>query len=479
MQRGEFHALVGGNGSGKSTLVKILAGVYQADAGTIEIGFRTHDATSWTSAMAKASGLHFVHQNPGVFPSMSVAENIAIGRGFETGRWGRIRWQRMRERTARLLDRFAIPATPDMPVGALRPADRTMVAIARALQDQEDANEGVLVLDEPTASLPAAEVDLLLQTLKRHAEAGQTIVFVSHRLDEVLGFCDRATVLRDGRRIATERVADLDESRLIELIVGRPLDRVFPEMPALGADEVVLEARELSGGPLGSVSLKLKKGEVLGIAGLLGSGRTELLRMLFGVDRPASGDILVNGQEVQFSGTRDAMQKGIAYVPEDRAADAAFLDMSVRENLSAAQVSTYWRGLWFRHGAERDDAIASIDRFLVKTPSDVPPLATLSGGNQQKVVLARWLRLQPRILLLDEPTQGVDVNARAEIYSLVRDAVAGGASVIVVTSDFEELARVCDRVLVLGSGRVVGEVRAPDIDAGRLTELSYLTMESA
>lgn len=478
VRRGEIHALLGGNGSGKSTLIKILAGVYSGDhGGEISVGEHTWASDSFSPARARLAGLHFVHQNPAVFPSLTVAENMAIGRGFETGPLKAIKWRSLYRRTERLLERFHIKATPQTPVAALRPADRTMVAIARALQDQEGAHDGVLVLDEPTASLPAREVEVLLESLRRYAADGQTILYVSHRLDEVLDISDRVSVLRDGRHVGTVDTSDVDDAALIEMIVGRPLDRVFPEMPEVNEDEVVLEVRNLHTGPLVDVSFALKGREVLGIAGLLGSGRSELLQAIFGAQHVEGGEIVIGGRSVSFSHPRDAMKAGVAYVPEDRPADAAFADLSVRENLSAADVGQYFRGLRLRHRVERADAQRSIREFLVKTPNDAAPMATLSGGNQQKVILARWLRLNPSILLLDEPTQGVDVNARAEIYALVRAAVEAGAAAIIVTSDFDELAHVCDRALVLRQGRVVAELLPPNITSDRLTELAYAATE--
>ena len=476
--KGHIHALLGENGSGKSTLIKILAGVYSGDpGGEIQIGGTSYPSHALTPAIARAAHMHFVHQNPAVFPALTVAENIAVGRGFETGFAGRIRWRDVRRRTAEVLRRFEIHATPDALVADLRPADRTMVAIARALQDQEEEAEGVLVLDEPTASLPDHEVQLLLDALRRYAAAGQTILYVSHRLDEVLDIADRVTVIRDGRHVATEDVADVDEPKLISLIVGRQIEQVYPAMPEPSSSAIVLEARDLVRGPIQGVSLKVHGGEVVGVAGLLGSGRTELLRMLFGADRPHSGEILVDGRPVTFRSPQDAMDAGIAFVPEDRAGEAAFLDMQVCENLSAASIRRYWRWGRLWHSRERRDADGLIRRFGITKRSAGLPLSVLSGGNQQKVILARWLCRQPRILLLDEPTQGVDVSARAEIYLHIRQAVENGASVIVVSSDFEELARVSDRVVVLNQGRLFAEVCRPNIDRHRLTELAYLSME--
>ena len=480
VRRSQIHALVGGNGSGKSTLIKIMAGVYNADAG----GLITVDGTDLradhtTPAAARAAGLHFVHQNPAVFPDLSVTENLAIGNGFETTGAGNIRWRAQRRRTAALLERFDIDANPDALVRSLRPAERAMVAIARALQDQEGEHTGVLVLDEPTASLPRAEVVRLMGALNRFSEAGQTILFVSHRLDEVIDSCDEATVLRDGRLAGTLVGDEITESRLIELIAGRTLEQAFPSMPAAATDEVALEATDLVGGPLKGVSFQLKRGEVLGIAGLLGSGRSEVLKMAFGAYPIKSGGFTLDGRPVAFRHIGQAMHAGVAYVPEDRGTEASFPDLSLSENVSAAMVDRYWKGLRLHKRKADADAHGSIKQFFIRASSERQKMGTLSGGNQQKVVLARWLRREPTVLLLDEPTHGVDVGARAEIYELVSDAVRQGCSVLLVSSDFEELASVADRVIVLNNGRVTAELHAPNIEPARLTELAFTTQELA
>jgi len=328
----------------------------------------------------------------------------------------------------------------------------------------------VLVLDEPTAALPGPEVDQLLTALRRYAAAGQTILYVSHRLDEALSVADRVTVLRDGRKVATVDTAGLSEGQLIELIVGRPIDRLFPAVAQDAHDEAVLTVRGAVGGPLLGASLSARKGEVLGIAGLLGSGRSELLRMIFGAYPMMAGRLTLGGQPYQPASPSAAMAAGVAYVPEERHADALLHGESVRHNLSAGQAGRYFRRLLFRHGQERRDASRSIGEFLVRATSDRQPVQNLSGGNQQKVVLARWLRQRPRLLLLDEPTQGVDVAARSEIYQLIRRATAAGTCVILVASDLEELAHACDRVAVLKGGRITAVVEQP-LDAHQLTEL--------
>ncbi|HLK37967.1 MAG TPA: sugar ABC transporter ATP-binding protein [Polyangiaceae bacterium] len=482
LQRGEVHALVGTNGSGKSTLIKVLAGVCAADpGGEIEIGRRRFSASRFGPADAREGGLHFVHQAPAIFPMLSVAENLAIGRGFEMRPGGRIAWAEQRERAKRVIARFHIRAEPDIPVGFLRPADRTLVAIARALQDQEGEHEGVLVLDEPTASLPGPEVERLLEALRRYAAAGQTIVYVTHRLEEVLRVSDRVTALRDGRVVDTVATRSIDELGLVSLIVGRAVDAPAPVSrsgaPSVGA--ALLVARNVAGGPVASASFEVARGEILGIAGLLGCGASEVLRMLFGDAPISSGELTLDAKPYRPQSARAAMDAGLAYVPADRAADAAFHGMSVRANLSAAGVRRYFRGMRLRHAVEKGEAGAAIRRFLIRAASDEQVLSTLSGGNQQKVVLARWLRDTPKLILLDEPTQGVDVHARAEIHDALRKAAAEGTASVVVTSDFRELAHLCDRVLVMVQGRIVGEVRPPALDAHRLTELAHFTPETA
>lgn len=472
---GEIHALLGGNGSGKSTLIKILAGVYQADpGGTVTVGTADIAADHTNPAQARAIGLHFVHQDPAVFPALTVAENMAIGAGFPM-RAGSIDWPGLYRHTQTLLDRFEIAVRPKAIMSSLRPAERAMVAIARALQDQEEAGAGVLVLDEPTASLPRAEVANLMTALTRYAANGQTILFVSHRLDEVIQSATRATVLRDGRLAGTTAGAGINEPNLIRLIAGRPLDQVFPAMPQPSAAGVALAVHGLAGGPLCNVTFQLGQGEVLGIAGLLGSGRSELLKMIFGAYPTKKGTIDIDGDAVRLRHIGEAMDAGVAYVPEDRGTEAAFAGMSLSENVTAAVVHRYWSKLRLHRRAADRDARAVIDEFGIDAASERQTMSTLSGGNQQKVILARWLRRKPKILLLDEPTQGVDVNARAQIYGLVRQAVTEGCSVLLVSSDFEELSRVCDRVLVLAGGRITSELRTPDVDPTRLTELAFST----
>jgi ribose transport system ATP-binding protein len=474
--RGRIHGLVGGNGSGKSTLIKILAGVHRGDPGGIaRIGSTVVDCDATTPAVARAAGLRFVHQDPGVFPILTVAENLAIGgaHGFPTTA-GRVRWSVLHRRAAAALERFEIAARPTDLLGQLRRAEQTMVAIARALEDEEDNPGGlVLVLDEPTASLPEHEVETLLAAIRRCAADGQTILYVSHRLEEVVALVDDLTVLRDGRVAESRAATGVTTDQLARAIVGRPLERAFGAPRAQGGRRVRLEVRGLSGPPLRDVSFTVARGEIVGVAGLLGSGRTELLQMLFGARPRAGGEVLLDGVPSSPATAAAAMRAGFAFVPEDRARDAAFPDLSVALNLLAARIADFRRHGRLDQRAERRDADASITRFGVRTPSLHAPLSELSGGNQQKVIMARWLARRPSVLLLDEPTQGVDVGARAELYALIREATAAGMATLLVSSDFEELAHVADRVLVLRDGGIRADVAHEDLSAHDLTDLLY------
>jgi ribose transport system ATP-binding protein len=473
LARGEIHALVGNNGSGKSTLIKILAGVESADTGRIEIGGKSHEAAAFTPRDARNARLHFVHQTPALFAWLSVAENLALGRGYELGGLRRIRWQEQHARAAQLITRFHIRARPETPLVALAPADRTLVAIARALQDQDKEQSGVLVLDEPTAALPGPEVDRLLAQLREYANQGQTILYVSHHLEEILRASDRVSALRDGKYVGTLMTRDIDEKQIVSLMLGRTYEASANDRPLATTREVVLAASGLGAGDAKSVSFAIGRGEIVGIAGILGSGANDVLSALFGARERTGGDVELCGRPYRPRDPAEAITRGLAFLPADRATFASLPSMSIRMNLSAPRVHRYFQGFRLRHDLERSDARAAIVRFLVRASSEEQPLGTLSGGNQQKVVLARWLHERPVLFLLDEPTQGVDVHARGEIHELLRQAANQGTAMLMVSSDFGELAALCDRVLVMVKGELVAELSQPEIDTHRLTELAH------
>jgi len=503
LRHGTVHGLVGGNGCGKSTTIKVLAGVHRADAGTIEIAGQTWSADDYDPRAGRAAGLRFVHQDLGLFPELSIAENVALDAGYPTGAGRRISWRALRRRVAGLLETYEVAADPRTPVAALRPAQRTLVAIARALQDQEGDQRLVLVLDEPTATLPQHESHVLLQAIRRRADKGQTVLVVSHRMPEVLSVCDDFTVFRDGRTVATiagerpteRQLVDLmtdsvlahtiDESTTAEAIGGTDDDAAPIAAPAPApaaaapAGDVVLDVRGLRGGPLRGVDLQVRRGEVVGIAGLVGSGRTSLLKTVFGEHAPVAGSVEVGSDGGGRAATPARMAAGVAYVPEDRGGEAAFADLTVRENLSATVVPRYWRPWGMARRRERADAGELVRTYDIKTASIEAPFAALSGGNQQKAVLARWLRREPTLLLLDEPTQGVDVMSRNDIYRVVRNTAGRGCAVVVASSDLLELCALCDRVLVLADGVVATEVSGAELTVDRLTELTQSTTAAA
>ncbi len=487
VKKGQVHGLLGGNGSGKSTLIKILAGVHRGEAGgRIDLLGTKVASDAVTPELAHRLGLRFVHQNPAVFASMTVAENMAIGNGFPTIA-GRIDWRSLRARTQQMLDRFEISARADENLGDLRQAEQTMIAIARALQDADKDAVSALILDEPTASLPDHEVEVLLKAVRRFSgEHGHTILYVSHRLDEVLQITDSVTVLRDGCHIATRETDGMSEADIVKMIVGHALVKTFaPSEVDASSDRPgqtagpVLDVKHLKGGPLADVSFSVAPGEVLGIAGLLGSGRTELLRIIFG-DMPCkSGTVLLQGVPVDFAEPLKAMNAGVALVPENREREGVFQGLSVMDNLSVGQFRRFMRGFRISSSREKAEARRSIRDYVVKAENETALISTLSGGNQQKVVMGRWLRRKPRLLLLDEPTQGVDVGAREDLYASIRAAAMDGTAVVAVSSDFDELAQICNRVIVLKDGRVTDELVGAEITRQSMTELVLASQERA
>jgi ribose transport system ATP-binding protein len=455
LRHGEVHALLGQNGSGKSTLIKILAGFHHADSGASAL--RDGQPFDLGSAhAAREAGIRFVHQDLALVDQLNAVDNLALG-GRYKGRW----WLSEREERAaavELLSEFGIGIDVGAPLTALAPAERTMLAIARALQDGEDRGT-LLVLDEPTATLPAQEAERLHRVVRRVREDGGAVLYVTHRLDEVFSLADRVTVLRDGQRVATRDVAELDHDALVELIVGRPLEEMFPETstPAAG---VLLEAVDLCGAVVDNVSLAVRPGEILGVAGLVGSGREELPYLLTGARRWSAGVVRAGHETFTSLSPARAIAAGIGFMSSDRKRESALPVLTVGENITLPrlEVSRFARRLSTRR--ERRAVTDWLRRLDVRPAAPDIPLASLSGGNQQKAVLARWLRLGARVLILDEPTQGVDVSAKAGIYHHLTEFAAAGSAAIVFSSDTEELAALCDRVLVIRDGRVDDELTA-------------------
>jgi ribose transport system ATP-binding protein len=455
VQGGEIVALVGQNGSGKSTLVKILAGVHSPDhGGSISLGPDGKTA------------LHFIHQDLGLIEGLTTIENLDLA-GTDRSAIGPIRPRRERRRAEALIADFGGSFDVTRPVGELSAAERSIVAFARALRDWENP-DNVLILDEPTAALHGDEVQKLFVAVRRVAGRGAGVVFISHRLDEVVELADRVAVLRDGRLVADARRGDFDQGRLVELITGSvvaPLTRHEMELDG----EPVMRVRGLRGATIRGLDLDLRAGEVLGVSGVLGSGREHIAATIFGAVGGTAAELDVEGTPLGDRSPRTAIAAGMGYVPADRHRDGAVMAMSARENMTLPWMRPLRRfaGRLDRR-AERREVDSWCERVALRPHDPERPLELFSGGNQQKVVLAKWLRNRPKVLLLDEPTQGVDVGAKAGIYELIAEAAAGGAGVLVASSDAKELALICDRVLILYEGRLKAELGRPHLSEAQL-----------
>ena len=456
---GEVHALVGGNGSGKSTFIKVLAGVHPGDTGEIETirGGRASLA-HFSPEDAHRCGLRFVHQNLGIVPGMSIMDNLALGRGYPTGPGKRIRWRQWRAECRATLARFGIDASPDDSAQTLSTPNLAMLAVARVLHDLDDIDQAILVFDEPSAALPQREAQALLRSIRELADQGAAIILVTHRLEEVQLVANRVTAVRDGRFAGTRDARSMTHADIVELLLGHHLAVTDTATSTHGTGDVVIELKGVTSGPLRGIDFQVSEGECVGIAGLLGSGRTELLELMFGIRPVEAGEVVLGGTPVR--GGRPARMKaaGVAIVPEDRISTGVFDGFSVAENMTVGHLGRYFRRGWLRDRELEQAVQGDLGVYRIKCSSAHAPIATLSGGNQQKVVLGRWLREEPRLLLLDEPTQGIDVGAREEIYDLISRARDRGMATVLVSSEFEELSRLCDRIVVLTRGEVSGEV---------------------
>jgi ABC-type sugar transport system ATPase subunit len=465
LRAGEVLAVVGQNGSGKSTLVKVLAGVYRADGGDFIVGGERGEAVE----------MHFIHQNRALLSDLSTVENLALGR--DRGHRGRLRLAKRRERrhAEELIRSFGVDFDVTRPISEISPAERTIVAIVRAL-DGWSSPENILVLDEPTAELHGLEVDKLFDVVRRVVAGGAGVIFISHRLDEVMTLADRILALRDGRVVGDVGVEQCDHDALIELIVGRQIEKMHRIGGTPG--EPVLEVLDLGGGTVTAADLQLRAGEVVGLSGIIGSGREVLAAMIFGAHRRERGEVRVTGKVLPAGDVTAAIAAGLAYVPPDRHLDGAVMQMSVRENLTLPGLRTLRRAFGrLDLRAERKQVTQWITAVDLRPALPGRRLELFSGGNQQKVVIAKWLRMEPRVLLLDEPTQGVDIGAKVVIYELVQRAARQGSAVLVSSADAKELTAICDRIIVMRDGRPVAELSQDAIEEERLIreELGFET----
>jgi len=471
---GEIHGLVGRNGSGKSTLIKILSGYHAPDPGGA-LRVRGREVELPVAAGQSGNlGLAFVHQDLGLTPTLTVVENLRVGR-FAAGRGGRIRWRDERTIVTRQLERFELDVSPEARVEKLTSVQRVLLAVVRAFADLEAADGGVLILDEPTAYLPRDGVVQLFDAVRRAATEGSGVIFVSHRLEEINALTERVSVLRDGRLAGTEVTKDVPESRLIEMIVGRQLEEADLAEHA-STNEVVLEADGLSGEVARDVGFKLRRGEVLGLTGLIGMGQEEVPYLLFGAS-PGTGRVVVGGRALPLDDLtpRVAMQSGMALLPADRQRDSGVGRLSVSENVTLPIVERFHLHGLLRPQREHAHVVQLLDAYDVVPRRPGRELGTLSGGNQQKALLAKWIQQQPRIVLLHEPTQGIDVGAREQVSREIAAIAARGTSVILCSSEYDDLARMCERVLVFRDGRVVRELHGEALSEERIVEQCYAT----
>ena len=460
LRSGQVHALVGENGAGKSTIVKTLAGVHQPDAGSIVLD--GDPVVIQGPAHARSLGIAVVHQEPRLFPDLSVAENVFLGHPAN-GRFARVDWGRMRRDAASLFDELDVQFDVGAPVRGLSMADQQLIEIAKALSLEARA----LVLDEPTASLSAHEVDRLFSIVRRLRDRDVAILFVSHRLDEVFGLADIVTVLRDGRHVVTRPTSELTTADLVRHMVGREVSLYTH----LGSEpgEVLLEVDGLSRiGAFEGVSFSVRAGEIVGIAGLVGAGRSEVARVLFGLDRRDAGTVRLAGREVEFETPGQAMQAGLAYLPEDRHQEGLVLDFSIAQNVTLPILPRLFPRLLVRPSKERSLTQGYAERFDVRMAGVDQAVGALSGGNQQKVVLAKWLATQPRVLILDEPTRGIDIGAKVEVHRIIAELAASGLAIVIISSDLPEVLAMSDRIVVLHEGRVGAEIARADASEERV-----------
>jgi rhamnose transport system ATP-binding protein len=472
IQPATVHALVGENGAGKSTLVKILTGVVHPDEGEVLIDGEPQRIGD--PQIAHRLGIVAMYQEPTVFPDLTVAENVFAGRHPRSG-LHTVDWSAMRSEASRILEELGVDFGPDTPVRGLGVADRQLLEIAKALS----SSARLLIMDEPTAALSPHEVENLFSTIRRLRQRGVAVVFISHRLEEVGATADTVTVLRDGRHITTRPAAELPQGEIVRLMVGRSLDALFPKEEA-EIGEVVLRAERLTRrGVFSNISFQLRRGEIVGLAGFVGSGRTEVARSIFGIDPLDSGELWIESRPFRPRSPRAALRRGLAYLPEDRLQQGVVQAMSIGANISMAVLPELTPAGLLRPRRERALAQRFIEQLRIKATSPAQVVRSLSGGNQQKVVLSKWLAAEPRILILDEPTHGVDVGTKADVHRTISKLAAQGLTILLISSELLEILGMSDRVLVMREGRLVAELSRAEATEERVIQAAAGVGEAA
>ncbi len=459
LDNGSIHALVGENGAGKSTLVKIIAGLYQPDSGDFLLN--GEPVTFSSTAQAKAAGIAVIYQEPTLFPDLTVTENIFMGRQ-PLRSFGRIDRKAMHTEALALFRRLGVKINPDRPARGLSIADQQIIEIAKAIS----LDARVLIMDEPTAALSGVEVDRLFAVARSLRDEGRALLFISHRFDEVFALCDVVTVMRDGSYIATEKIADTDVDTIVRQMVGRDVADLFPKQEATIGD-VVLDVRGLtSAGVFDDISFQVRSGEIVGLAGLVGAGRSEVARAVFGVDGYDTGTVTLTGTRIPGRNPAAAMRAGLALVPEDRRKEGLVIGASVAENLTIAIRQRLAAGGLFITG-RRENAASRVwaSRLEVKSSALDAEVGTFSGGNQQKVVLAKWLATEPKVLIVDEPTRGIDIGTKAEVHRLLSQLAGEGMGILMISSELPEVLGMADRVLVMREGRITATIERADATA--------------
>ncbi len=471
VKTGTVHALMGENGAGKSTLMKVLNGMYKPDSGVIR--FKGEPITIQDTRSAILNGISMIHQELSPIPQMTVAENIFLGRE-PIGPLGLINYKRLKEMTQELLDRLSIRIDPSVKVVNLSVANIQLIEIAKAISYNAD----LIIMDEPTSAITEREVEDLFKIIRALRDGGKSIIYITHKMDEVFHIADYVTIFRDGKYIGTDKADSITKQVLIEKMVGRALDEMFyKEKTKVG--EVMLEARNLTKtGQFEDVSFKVHRGEILGISGLMGAGRTELLENVFGITSRESGAVLVKGKEVRIKSPADAIRHGMALLTEDRKLTGLYQMLSVRDNMYIANIRSYIRLLSLDFKKIRMDCESQVRKLRIKTPSLQQTIRNLSGGNQQKVLISRWLLTDPEILILDEPTRGIDVGAKAEIHRLMTELAKAGKAIIMISSELPEILGMSDRILVMHEGRKTGELAREEATQEKIMNLATGEVEA-
>lgn len=454
---GEIRALVGENGAGKSTLMKILNGNYKKDSGSILIDGVEVNITD--PQVADANGITIIFQELNLVDQLSIAENIFAGRLADKGKL--VNWKELNERAKVLLERISFDVDPRKLVGSLTVAEKQMVEIAKALS----RNSRIILMDEPSATLTKKELDALFQIIRDLKKSGIAVIYISHRMEEIFEICETVTVMRDGQIIGTRDVDKVSSDELVEMMVGREVSSAYPGRNVEIGEEILRVENLCRKDRKQNVSFTLHKGEVLGIAGLVGAGRTEIMRAVFGVDYVSSLDVYVKGNKVKITDPASAKKYGIAFLTEDRKVEGLTLDFTVKSNIVAANMKSFSNGIFTSGKKENETADAYIAKTRIKTPHRNQKVGNLSGGNQQKVVVSKWLNTDPDILIMDEPTRGIDVGAKREIYEIINDLAAQGKSIILISSELPEVLGMSDRVLVMKDDAIVAELTGEQINA--------------